>query len=234
MMETVTTEADGISTTEDVEAIMGGLFPAEPSAELFSKLSMAFETGLSDSAGIAEPDTVEGGAIGEMIPVTVPEDKLKQWTKLMDQTAREVIEERLKDLKAASPAEFKLMRWLMSVENTSTPSVEKDTFVHDIPPHKRLKLWAMSAAATFMLILGVLSFYRMDSENAAFVQKGDINRETLNIVDEGVHWNAEKGIAEKKYHVDYMDTLELVDKDGSLMEITLPSAQKVAVPVEIY
>lgn len=213
---------------DDVEGIMAGLRPVEPSADLFARMLAAVEAGRAE---VVEEDVPV--PVGEISPVTVPEDKLNRWTRLMDEAAREATEERLKDLKANQPADFKLMRWLMSVENTSSePAATAPR--REVSIRRPFRLWALSAAA-FAMVLGVLGLYSTDSgANGGVVQKGGMNRETLNVVAEGINWNAEKGVAEKNYRVDYLDKLEMVDHKGMQMEVAVPSSRTVAVPVEIY
>lgn len=227
---------DGCATGEDVELLLSRFVPASPSEELYGELFAAFESGLS---GYAEDGADSEVSVGDMVPVSVPEDRIKAWGRLMDEAARQVTEEKLKDLKAVPPSEFKLMRWLMSVENTVPEKARDysfiDRIIDKIPANKRLRLWAVSAAATFMLIGGALFFNPLGESSGSLVQQGDISRERLNIENEGIHWNAEKGVAERMYNVHYKDTLEVIDKDGSQMLITVPAAQRVSVPIaEVY
>lgn len=238
MTETnTTTEVESDGTVDDaggipwdgMEDMLKGLKPSEPSADLMAKLSRAFEA-VSESPEAIESESTP---MPEIIPVSVPVDKLNRWVKMMDNAAREATEERLRNLKANQPTEFKLMRWLMSVENTSIEK-ESEGKVIDLPPRKRMRLWAMSAAATFLILAGVLSLYPSGGKASSLVQQGDINRETVNVVEKGIQWNAEKGLAERTYQVKYKDSVEVIDHNGTQMNISVPATETVVVPVEIY
>lgn len=226
---TTTIEEDTVSL-EDVEGIMTRLRPSEPSADLFARMLGAFDVEQVDEA----EDVPE--SMGAIAPVTVPEDKLNRWVRLMDEAAREATAERLQDLKASQPSEFKLMRWLMSVENSSSEpiAVPQRTQRKKVSIHRPFRLWALSAAALVMVVAVLGLHTSIDSASGGVVQKGGMNRETLNVVDQGINWNAEKGVAEKNYRVDYLDKLEMVDHNGMEMEVAVPSTRTVSVPVEIY
>jgi hypothetical protein len=66
------------------------------------------------------------------------------------------------------------------------------------------------------------------------VGTGDLNRQTVRIVDNGVNWNAESGKAERSYLVDYEDSVELQDNNGNRVLISAPATKMVVVPVETY
>lgn len=213
-----------------LEAILRTISAAEPSGDFLARL-----TGAMDAERVrGERSTgADEEAVSSISPVTVPADKLDRWVRLMDEAAREATEERLKDLKANQPGEFKLMRWLMSVENTASGKHEAPGKVVAFSPRKRFGMWAMSAAATFMAIFGAISLYP-SQESQSLVRQGDFNREAVDVVEEGMVWNAEKGMAEKQFHVVVKDSVEVVDQDGRRMSISVPSSQKVVVPVEVY
>ncbi len=227
--QTVNVEDAEASADGTVEAVLRGMTPAAPSAVLMERLLDAIQAETGMTADVAEVPE-----ISDMLPTTVPEDKLNRWARLMDDAAREVTEERLKELKAAPPSDFKLMRWLMSVENTSTRQKEEKSRLMKTA-RRHLGLWAMSAAATFLVIIGVLSLYGPHAGvKSSLVKSGDIQRETVDYVAEDLEWNAEMGVAQKKYNVHYKDTVEITDANGGKTEISVPSVQKVIVPVAIY
>lgn len=227
-MEATTSDSGETATADEaaMEEILKGLVPVQPSDELFERLSNAFT--------LASEETLDAADTFDMTPVTVPEDKLKAWARMMDEAAREVTEEKLRDLKAVPPTEFKLMRWLMSVENTS-PTQEESPRKKSLVrwAGNNIKVWAASAAATFIMILGILSYYDGDQPASNMVRSGDLNREIINVNEEGIVWNEEKGY-QKILSLDFKDTAVLKDENGNRMTVSGTSTEKVTVPVEIY
>lgn len=221
-------QAEGL--IEQTEHALRAISAAAPSGDFLARLTGAMDAErIRDSRG----EQVGEEAVSTIAPVTVPADKLDRWVRLMDEAAREATEERLKDLKANQPGEFKLMRWLMSVENTASGQEETSKKVVAFSPRKRFGMWAMSAAATFMAIFGAISLYPAN-QSQSLVRQGEINRETVNYSEQGMVFNEATGMAEKQYHVVVKDSVEIVDQDGRRMMISVPSSQKVVVPVEVY
>ena len=91
-----------------------------------------------------------------------------------------------------------------------------------------------AAAALLALTMGILAFLYNSPEKNSMAATGDLNRQAVRVVPQGVNWNKEKGIAERQFRVDFEDTIELRDKNGNRISVSVPSSRTVVVPVETY
>jgi hypothetical protein len=183
---------------------------------------------------------------------SIDDAKIHSWATLMNQAAMEATEERLKKLRPKAPSQLATMKWSLAMDEAKEASAVADhsKAVSKSPVvHHTLRWWGAACAA--VLILGGLAMTLLrdaqvvndpTSSNLVattanptqVVGTGDLNRQTVRIVDNGVNWNAESGKAERSYLVDYEDSVELQDNNGNRVLISAPATKMVVVPVETY
>jgi hypothetical protein len=183
---------------------------------------------------------------------SIDDAKIHSWATLMNQAAMEATEERLKKLRPKAPSQLATMKWSLAMDEAKEASAVSDhsEAVSKSPVvHHTLRWWGVACAA--VLILGGLAMTLLrdaqvvndpTSSNlvattanpSQVVGTGDLNRQTVRIVDNGVNWNAESGKAERSYLVDYEDSVELQDNNGNRVLISAPATKMVVVPVETY
>lgn len=175
-------------------------------------------------------------------PTMPSRETIHSWAHLMARVSREATEEQLHHLKPSEPTPFSSMKWALAMEEAAgngMPPLKEPRESHKHPGGNFMKpayrkRFLYAAAATIALTAGVLALLITPSEKNSMVSMGDLNRQAVKIVSEGVNWNKEKGIAERQYRVELEDTVELRDRNGKRITVSVPSTQTVVVPVETY
>lgn len=177
-------------------------------------------------------------------PSIPTQDKIHSWALLMARASQEATEDSLRQLKPASPGEIPSMKWTLAMEEAAGPVIHRSDEKRIPEDHapvipvksgfsfKRRMTYA--AAALLALTMGILAFLYNSPEKNSMAATGDLNRQAVRVVPQGVNWNKEKGIAERQFRVDFEDTIELRDKNGNRISVSVPSSRTVVVPVETY
>ncbi len=182
-------------------------------------------------------------ALKELQPSLLSQDKIHSWALLMERASQEASEDRIRQIKPASPGEITAMKWTLAMEEAAeqdanailpvAPTASRPGTMTK-PGFSFRKRMVFATAALVALTAGVLAFLHNSAEENSMAAMGDLNREAVRVVPEGVNWNKEKGIAERQYRVDFEDTIEFRDKNGKRVSVSVPSSRTVVVPVETY
>ncbi|MEG2247491.1 MAG: hypothetical protein RSB88_01135 [Akkermansia sp.] len=216
--------------------------PHEVMTRLIASCQNAFTEGVS--ARVSESLTCESAA-QQLSPKIVSEHQISSWARLMDDAARSETESRLSRLSPSGTSEMSQMRCTLAMERASTSNavevmhsndqVEKKEKVARQWRHYVLRWGSLAAGLCFLAIaLSFLIPWGEDVSEIEGISSADLNRTTSQIVEEGVDWNSEQGGAQRKYHVDYEDSVEVTDKKGNRVIVSVPSSKKVVVPVQVY